>query len=118
MRCEKKRLEGGRWLHVDPHRVVIPGGVVQRGVADLALRRGRKFTLRFYVLVHGAAVYLHPRGICVVHGAPLKGTGRVMALSAKGRPLNRGRRLEQQQQTQQPQRAQQTMLPVLARALK
>jgi len=44
--------------------------VIQKAVQDISLISGRKFTVRFYLLVHDKALYLHRRGLAVVHGEP------------------------------------------------
>ncbi|PCI77617.1 MAG: hypothetical protein COB20_07850 [SAR86 cluster bacterium] len=45
------------------------GDIIQEAIQDLLLQDGKKFTLRVYVLVHEANVYLFQDGIVVLHGA-------------------------------------------------
>ena len=45
------------------------GDIIQEAIQDLLLKDGKKFTLRVYVLVHEARVYLFQDGIVVLHGA-------------------------------------------------
>lgn len=45
------------------------GDIIQEAIQDLLLQDGRKFTLRAYVLVNDANVYLFQDGIVVLHGA-------------------------------------------------
>jgi hypothetical protein len=44
------------------------GDIIQEAIQDLLLQDGKKFTLRIYVLVHEANVYLFQDGIVVLHG--------------------------------------------------
>lgn len=46
-----------------------PDQIIQRGIEDLCLIGGRKFTVRIYVLVWNGAVYLYEDGFAVIHGA-------------------------------------------------
>lgn len=45
------------------------GDIIQEAIQDLLLKDGKKFTLRVYVLVIEAKVYLFQDGIVVLHGA-------------------------------------------------
>lgn len=45
------------------------GDIIQEAIQDLLLKDGKKFTLRVYVLVNEANVYLFQDGIVVLHGA-------------------------------------------------
>lgn len=47
-----------------------PGQLVQRGVENIRLIDGRKFTVRVYVLVWNGEVYLYDDGFAVIHGVP------------------------------------------------
>lgn len=47
-----------------------PDQIVQRGVENIRLIDGRKFTVRLYVLVWNGGVYLYDDGFAVIHGAP------------------------------------------------
>jgi len=49
---------------------VEDGRVIQRGIQDLALVDGRKFVVRFFVLIHDGALLAHRRAIAIVHGPP------------------------------------------------
>jgi len=46
-----------------------PKHVIQQAVQDLELINGRKFVVRYYVLVHNRRVFMHRRGAVIVHGA-------------------------------------------------
>lgn len=46
------------------------GSLVQEAVQDLETLDRRKFVLRFYLLIHGGRLYLHKRGVVVVHEKP------------------------------------------------
>ncbi|CAE7207829.1 unnamed protein product [Symbiodinium sp. CCMP2592] len=46
------------------------GSLVQEAVQDLETLDQRKFVLRFYLLIHGGRLYLHKRGVVVVHEKP------------------------------------------------
>lgn len=43
--------------------------VIQQAVQHLTLVNGRKFVIRFYLLVHNKKLFLHKRGAVIVHGA-------------------------------------------------
>ncbi|CAE7359579.1 unnamed protein product [Symbiodinium natans] len=43
--------------------------IVQRAVQDLELIDDRKFVIRYYFVVHQKRIYLHERGVLIVHGA-------------------------------------------------
>lgn len=45
------------------------GDIIQKAVQDLLLLGGKKFTLRVYVLVNKANIYLFQEGIVILHGA-------------------------------------------------
>lgn len=63
----------GRGICVVPREEIASnfefGDIIQEAVQDLLLLNGKKFTLRVYVLVHEAKVYLFQDGIVVLHGA-------------------------------------------------
>lgn len=63
----------GRGICVVPREEIANkfefGDIIQEAVQDLLLLDGKKFTLRVYVLVHEANVYLFQDGIVVLHGA-------------------------------------------------
>ncbi|CAE8599641.1 unnamed protein product [Polarella glacialis] len=44
--------------------------VVQRAVQDIETIEGRKFVLRFYLVIHDGAIFMHRRGVVIVHDAP------------------------------------------------
>ena len=47
-----------------------PDQILQRGVDNLRLIDGHKFTVRVYVLIWNGAVYLYNDGFAVIHGVP------------------------------------------------
>eukprot|EP00930_Biecheleria_cincta_P083020 TRINITY_DN72665_c0_g1_i1.p1 TRINITY_DN72665_c0_g1~~TRINITY_DN72665_c0_g1_i1.p1 ORF type:complete len:416 (+),score=90.85 TRINITY_DN72665_c0_g1_i1:56-1303(+) len=49
---------------------IAQGHVIQRAVQDLMLIDGRKFVIRFFVLIHDQAVYGHKRAVAIIHGSP------------------------------------------------
>ncbi|CAJ1339666.1 unnamed protein product [Effrenium voratum] len=65
---------GGRGIRVLRREEVLSADissdyVLQRGVQDLELIDGRKFVVRFYLLVYDHRIYLHEMGVLIVHGA-------------------------------------------------
>ena len=63
----------GRGICVVPREKIADnfefGDIIQEAIQDLLLQDGKKFTLRVYVLVHEANVYLFQDGIVLLHGA-------------------------------------------------
>lgn len=51
-------------------RDLSPDFIFQRAVQDLELIEERKFVIRYHLLIHNGSLYLHERGILVVHGLP------------------------------------------------
>ncbi|CAK0808674.1 unnamed protein product, partial [Prorocentrum cordatum] len=49
----------------------VPGGrIIQQCVQDLETIEGRKFVMRFFLVVHDGGLYLHRRGMTIVHSKP------------------------------------------------
>ena len=42
--------------------------ILQENIANLALRDERKMVFRFYVLIYNQCVYIHRKGVAIVHG--------------------------------------------------
>lgn len=51
-----------------PYQVLPKDYVIQAGVRDIELDKGRKFTTRFYLLLHDKKLYFFNNGFNVVHG--------------------------------------------------
>jgi hypothetical protein len=49
---------------------LLTSQVIQQAVQYLTLVNGRKFVVRFYILIHDGKLFLHRRCVMVIHGFP------------------------------------------------